>query len=365
MGVQLQELLFTMSWEDPELDRAAWQGRVAGERIATVASGGCNLLTFLLDDPAEVFGFDFNPTQVAVCELKVAALRHLDDAGLYELLGVRPSPRRAQLLAEIRPSLGETARSWVDAQPWIAERGLLNGGRYERFVGMFRRILPLVQGRRVRELFEPRDAPGRAAFYDERWDSWRWRLLFRAFFNKTMLARRGLQADYFTFDDGTDSFADNFRNRAARALRDLDVRDNPFVAQYTLGRYLDEAHLPAWLRPENLPTIRARLDRVQLAVGDARDVWDRYGDGEVRGICLSNVSELMSPEDTGRVFAGAARALAPGGIVTLRNLMVPRAAPAELADRLRHDVERSRALLLRDRSFVYRSFQVYVREGTA
>ncbi|MEQ1569018.1 MAG: DUF3419 family protein [Myxococcota bacterium] len=357
MSVQLHELLFTMSWEDPELDRGAWRGGVAGRRIATVASGGCNTFAFLLDDPAEVFAFDYNPTQVHLCALKQSALRTLDDAELYELLGVRPSDRRAALLARL--PLGDDTRRWVDAQPWLVSDGVTNGGRYERFVGLFRRVLPLVQGRKVRELFEPRDAAGRAAFYDQRWDSWRWRMLFRLFFNKTMLARRGLQADYFTFDDGRTSFADDFRERAARALRDLDVRDNPFVAQYTLGRYLDEAHLPAWLRPENLPTVRARVDRVTFTTGDARDVWDRFDPGAFAGICLSNVCELMSVDDTARVFVGVARALAPGGVATLRNLMVPRSAPP--MPELSLDVEGSAELAGVDRSFVYRSFQRYVR----
>lgn len=53
-----------MSWEDPALDRQVF-ARPPGHRIATVASGGCNALTFLLDDPESVLAFDYNPTQAS------------------------------------------------------------------------------------------------------------------------------------------------------------------------------------------------------------------------------------------------------------------------------------------------------------
>ena len=59
-GVQLDELIFTLSWEDPALDVEAL--RVGSNtRIATVASGGCNALTFLLHDPQFVYAFDYKP----------------------------------------------------------------------------------------------------------------------------------------------------------------------------------------------------------------------------------------------------------------------------------------------------------------
>lgn len=362
--VQLDELLFTMSWEDPELDRAAFALQ-PGERVATVASGGCNALTFLLDDPAEVFAFDYNRTQVWVTELKRIAVRELDNAAVYELLGVRPSTRRADLLRTLAPHLDADANAWLAAQPWLVANGLHGGGRYERFVGMFQRLLRFIQGQRTIEaLFESRDEAGRRAFYAERWDGWAWRLLFRAFFNKAVLSRRGLSPAYFTFDDGSSSFAESFARRTAHALTALDVRDNPYVAQYTLGRYLDEDHLPAWLRPENLAVIRARADRLTVAQGDVRDVFDRFPEGHFHGICLSNVFELMSEAQTAAVLPGVARALAPGRRLTIRNLMIPRGAPPSLASLVR-DAEQSSVLRAQDRSFVYRAVDVYTRAQEA
>jgi S-adenosylmethionine-diacylglycerol 3-amino-3-carboxypropyl transferase len=355
--VELYELLFAQSWEDPELDRAALA--MKGARVATVASGGCNALTFLLDDPAHVLAFDYNPTQVWLLELKKGAFRSLAWEELLELFGVRESQGRASLLARaLEGASGEARRYWSE-QRWVVERGVLNGGRYERFVRAFQLLLRAIHGKRkLRALFEERTREQRAVFYDKEWDTIVWRILFRAFFNKRALARRGLSADYFHFSDGSTSFAESFARRTKRALVELDVRSNPFVAQYVLGRYLDEDHLPLSLRRESFDAIRTRLDRLEARVGDVRTVFDGRR-GEFDAICLSNVFELMSAEETAAVLPRVAGALRPGGRMTLRNLMVPRCAGSEVAGLLERNTSRGDELCARDRSFVYSSFQAY------
>jgi S-adenosylmethionine-diacylglycerol 3-amino-3-carboxypropyl transferase len=357
--VELHQLLFTQSWEDPALDRAALAMR--GARVATVGSGGCNALTFLLDDPERVVAFDFNRTQVWLLELKKAAFRVLDWGEVLELWGVRPSERRARLLGRALDEVSAPARAYWRAQRWVVERGLLNGGRYERFVGMFRLLLRLLHGkRRMHALFEERTRDERARFYSEEWNTAGWRLLFKAFFNKRVLARRGLSSDYFHFSDGSVSFAESFARRTERALVDLEVRSNPFVAQYVLGRYLSEAHLPEYLRPESFDPIRARLDRLEVREGDVRDFFDDHPNA-FGAICLSNVFELMSSEESDAVLGRVASALVPGGRMTLRNLMVPRSAGPALEDLLTPERSRAEALHAIDRSFVYRSLQIYTR----
>lgn len=359
--VELDQLLFTQNWEDAALDRAAFQ-LSPGARVATVCSGGCNTFAFLLDDPEYLLAFDYNPTQVWVLELKAACFRCLEHGEMLELLGVRPSTRRRDLLDAVSPELSAEARKFWREQEWLVERGLLNGGRYERFVGLFGRLLRTVQGRRrIDQLFQPRDRDERAAFYDQVWDTRRWRLLFRVFFNKRMMARRGLSPDYFHFDDGSASFAESFARRTRRALVELPVHENYFLAQYVLARYLGEAYLPDYLLAANFDRIRNRVDRLEIRVGDVRTVFDSVPPGSLDAICLTNVFELMSEQETREVLPRVARALKPGGRVTLRNLMIPRSVPPELSDQLLLDEALSRRLHARDRSFVYRSFQVYTR----
>src|SRR5208282_3673353 len=89
-------------------------------------------------------------------------------------------------------------------------------------------------------------------YFDRVWNTVQWRALFQLLFNKRVLARRGLSADYFRFDDGAASFADSFFARSKRALRDLPIATNYFIAQYLLGRYTSAQAAPAYLRKEYL-----------------------------------------------------------------------------------------------------------------
>ena len=358
-GVQLDELIFTLSWEDPALDVEALRVN-SNTRIATVASGWCNALTFLLHDPAFVYAFYYNLTHVWTLQLKAAAFRTLDHAAVLELFGVRESNRRRTLVETAVQELSPEARQYWLGREDLVQQGLLGLGRYERFVRAFRTLLRLIQGRRrIEALFDERDQQARVEFFENKWNSWAWRLLFKAFFNKAVLSRRGLSPEYFTFDDGSTSFADSFARRTRHALTELSVRDNPFLAQYTRGAYLDEEHLPDYLRKENFDLLRSRLDRLVLEQNDVRSLVERFGPSAFDGICLSNVFELMSEAETQDILQKLASCLVPGGRMTLRNLMIPRAVEGELARQLVRDEPLSRALLFKDRSFVYRSFQVY------
>ncbi len=50
-----------------------------GHRIVTIASGGCNALSYLIADPARIESVDLNPAHVAFNRLKIAALKALPD----------------------------------------------------------------------------------------------------------------------------------------------------------------------------------------------------------------------------------------------------------------------------------------------
>jgi S-adenosylmethionine-diacylglycerol 3-amino-3-carboxypropyl transferase len=354
--VALADLIFTLSWEDPELDRQAF-GSAVGQRIATVGSGGCNALTFLLDDPADVYAFDYNQTQVWLLQLKQAAFRVLTHPQLLEFFGVTRSNNVRALFQRLKPALAGPARAYFEDSPHLLHNGLLGHGRYERFVAAFRSALRILQGtRKIHDLRTAESAAAQTAFYRTEWDTPQWRLLFKLFFNRHMLARRGLAADYFHFADGSMSFAQAFEQRAKVALTELPIQQNPFIAYYLCGAFTTQS-LPLYLRAEHFETIRARIDRLTVTQLDVREFEQRIGPARFDGVCLSNVFELMANDETQVALAGVARCLAPGGVLTLRNLMIPRTADATCG--LALNAELSAALHAQDRSFIYRAFHVY------
>jgi len=183
-----QRLLFAQSWEDPELDIEGL--RIApGDRVLAITSGGCNALSLLTMGPRELIALDMNPAQNWLLEFKLAGIRGLSHEEYLRLLGVRfleePDPDAApptHLYARVRPLLSPEARAFWDGNVDQIRRGVLQAGRYERFLAAFRRVLRAAVGRStLRDML--RQPPGRQAeFYRTRWDRPAWRLLFGVFF---------------------------------------------------------------------------------------------------------------------------------------------------------------------------------------
>ena len=72
--VELSELLFSLSWKDPNSDREALR-ILPTDVLLTITSGGCNTLGFLLQNPQILYSVDINPSQAYLLEVKIAAMR--------------------------------------------------------------------------------------------------------------------------------------------------------------------------------------------------------------------------------------------------------------------------------------------------
>ena len=361
--VELFDLLFGMSWEDPVSDRRALTIR-PGETLLTVTSGACNTLTLLLEDPGKIYAVDINPSQSYLLELKCAAVRHLEYGELRAFLGLAPSGVRLQTFERLRGDLSQAALRYWTSKTEALRTGVVHAGKYESFVRLFSRFVGMTQGKkRIDELFRSQTLEQQQDYFDRKWNTVQWRLLFKLLANKRVLARRGLTADYFKFEDGSSSFPESFLLRARRALCEIPVESNYFLAQYLLTRYRREEAVPVYLLRENLPVVRQRLDRIEPVTSPAQEWLSRQPDASIDCFSLSNICELMSPDETGRLFAEVARSARPGARICFRNLIVPRGVPESLQRKIELNEELSRDLIACDRSFVYSRVQAFVVNG--
>jgi len=222
----------------------------------------------------------------------------------------------------------------------------------------------VIQGKkRIDGLFRCATLEQQQDYFDRKWNTVQWRLLFKLLANKRMLANRGLTADYFRFDDGSSSFPESFLRRARRALCEIPVESNYFLARYLLARYRSEEAVPAYLLRKNLPVVRERLDRIELVTSPAQNWLDQQPDASIDCFSLSNICELMSPHETERFFVEVARSARPGARICFRNLIVPRGVPENLQSKIKLLEELSLDLIARDRSFVYSRVGAFVVNG--
>ncbi len=353
-----ERLLFAQCWEDPLLDREALQTR-PGDVVLSVTSGGCNTLSLAALGPEKVIAVDLNATQNYLLELKIAGILNLDHEGYLRLLGARDSGLRWDLYQAVRDGLSPLARAYWDSQRPAIESGVLRAGRYERYLGAFRRLLQIIQGpRTVTRLFDCESLEDQRRFYQEKWDTRAWRLFFRIFFSRLVLGAGGLDPEFFTYVDGVRSFGDHFRKLARHAMVDLPIRDNYFIAQICLGRYLDEQAVPPYLRAENFETLRNTVGRIEILTGELGDILHRLPSSSVDQFNFSNVFEWTPQQTFEEILCETHRVARPAARLCYRNLLVRRRHTESMDDMFTPHKELAAGLLWQDRSFVYSHFEI-------
>ncbi|MCU0462407.1 MAG: BtaA family protein [Bacteroidales bacterium] len=357
--VKLLKLIFTLNWEDPEMDRMAL-GIKPGDTLMTITSGGCNTLGFLLQDPSEIHTVDINPSQSYVIELKIAAMKCLEYKEFIGFTGLCPIEDRLAIYNRFRNRLSNGAAAFWDNNAAVIKKGFLLNGRYETFVKLVSGFVRMIEGnRRVNDLFIERDPEDQKSFAHREWDTARTRFIFNAFFNKFILARRGLKADYFTFDDGSNTFAESFFRRFRKVIMDVPVKNNYFLHLYLKGYYRSLQEVPDYLMEGNFITIKSRLDRIKIVTMDAQNWLPQIPSDFIDCFALSNICELMSLDDTFKLFSEVIRTARNESRISFRNLIIPREVPESLHNIIVKDIELTNKIFNADRSFVYSKVAAY------
>jgi S-adenosylmethionine-diacylglycerol 3-amino-3-carboxypropyl transferase len=321
--------------------------------VLSIASAGDNSLA-LLATGAEVVAADLNPAQLACLELRREAIRQLPYERLLGFLGVSPDERRAATYRELAAGLSADARACWDAQPEAIARGIVHAGRFERYFHTFRqRVLPLVHSRRmVAELLAPRPPADRRAFYDDCWDTWRWRLLFRLFFSEFVMGRMGRDPAFFRYVEVP--VATRILARTRYALTALPTHDNPYLAYILTGNFAPA--LPDWLQPATVARIRASLDRLTLYRGTVQDAARQHGRAGFDAFNLSDIFEYLDEQTCRAVYTELLAHARPGARLAYWNMLAPRRLSRDFPDRVRWLEQESQAWFARDRAWFYSAF---------
>jgi len=235
-------------------------------------------------------------------------------------------------------------------------RGIGGAGKFERYFRLFRtRVLPLVHSRaRVERLLSNGAREGRIAFYNEEWDTWRWRLLFHIFFSRFVMGRLGRAPSCFKYVEG--SVADRILDRTRYALTELNPAENPYV-QWILMESHPRA-LPYALRPENCESIRNHLDRLEWRNESLEAFLNNKKDAPIDCFNLSDVFEYMPQERYEKLLRLIVRAGKHGARLAYWNILAVRSRPDSMQDQLRSMMDLARSLHARDKAFFYSAFVV-------
>ena len=340
------KLSYAQVREDPRLEIEALGG-TEGTTVV-VGSGGCTALSLLGATRGPVVAIDVNPVQNHLLELKSAAVRVLGAERATGFLGGWPDEGRAEAYEALRGSLTAGACAHWDAARDQVAAGVLGVGVTERFVALLARVVRLAVHRpaTIDGLLACPDLPAQRAYFQQTWDTWRWRALFALLLNRAVF--RNVDPMFFQHVQ-SDSFSRYFRDKLAHTITELPVADNYFLHFMLTGRYPRTA-LPPYLSADAEPE---HAERLRVVDADLVDWLGTLPEGSVDRFALSNVAEWMPPERVDTLFGEVVRAAAPGARVCFRNFMGWTHIPARWADRLT-DTGWGEQAIGRDRSGVQR-----------
>ena len=348
---------YAQCWEDADVLLAALEPG-PGKRCLSIASAGDNTLALLSRDPESVLAVDLSPAQLACLELRVAAYRTLQHRELLALIGSVESDDRLFLYQACRKHLSAGVLAFWDDRPDLISAGIGSVGKFEHYFKMFRdRVMPLVHSRGfIQELLAPKSAPERRAFYDNRWNNLRWRLMFKIFFSRTVMGFLGRDPEFFRYVEG--SVSERILQRTEYALTELDPSNNPYVHWILTGRHNAglKCGLPAALRKENFEPIRRNLDRLQWRRSSLEE--SLQGDAKFDCFNLSDIFEYMSPSSYQELLKLIVRSSCRGARLAYWNMLAPRQRPESMAAALRPLRELSTQLFARDQAFFYSALVV-------
>jgi len=339
-------------WEDADILCDALAPR-DGKRILSIASAGDNSLA-LLAAGAEVVAADISLAQLACLELRRAAFRHLAYDELLTFLGVRPSDNRREVFSRLQADLTPAAGSFWERHAAVIDRGVVHAGKFERYFHAFRRyVLPLVHRRKtIAQLLEEKDLAERRQFYEQTWNTRRWRWLFHLFFSRFAMGRLGRDPEFFRYVEG--SVADRILDRTRHALTELPTHDNPYLTYILTGNY--GSALPRYLRKEHFEAIRSGIDRLKIFHGTVQQAAETHGAGGFDGFNLSDIFEYLDEANSREIYMGLLNRAHRGARFAYWNMLVPRRRPATAANRVDALDDLAGHLHARDRAFFYQAF---------
>jgi S-adenosylmethionine-diacylglycerol 3-amino-3-carboxypropyl transferase len=371
-------LVYPQIWEDPVVDLEALR-LGPGEHLVAIASGGCNILSYLTAAPVRITAIDLNPAHIALTRLKLAAARHLPDYSAFHRFFAE-ADANANITAyfeHIRPHLDEKTRRYWESRNAIGRRriayfrsNLYRHGLLGTFIGASH-LVARMHGRNPRKLLSARSREEQrrifeselAPLFDKRHIRW---LVDRP----SALFGLGIPPSQFKALKGNEShMAKVLRNRLKRLACDFDLADNYFAWQAFGRRYASggSGPLPPYLQRANFETLRARATSVEVEHRSLTEYLAAEPAATVDGFVLLDAQDWMTDEQLTALWHEIVRSARPGARVIFRtageDTILPGRVPDEILARFSYDPETSRRLTLEDRSSIYGGFHLYVMRG--
>lgn len=373
-----QNLVYAQIWEDPVADMMAL-GIGASDHLVCIASGGCNVMSYLTAAPASITAVDLSPAHVALLKLKLAAACHLPDHDrFYELFGRADLPGNPRLYdTYLRKRLDETTRSYWEGRPYgrrriqMFARGFYRHGLLGRFIGSAHLASRIGQVD-YDPLLATSSLEDQEHFFATRIDP-----LFEKpvvkWLGRRPAALFGLGIPPAQFDklaaDGAGDVIPVLRERLRKLMCDFPLDENYFAWQAFNRGYGPGGRggVPPYLEAAHFDTLGACADRVRVLNRSLTDMLSSEPASSKDAYVLLDAQDWMNDDQLNALWDQITRTARKGARVIFRTGGADDILPGRVADqtlsRWTYDTEMSRTCFEADRSAIYGGFHLYRFDG--
>lgn len=264
-----RSLVYNTCWEDPAVDRNALYLN-SSDNLLVIASAGCNVLDYALGGAGTIHAVDMNPRQIALLELKLAAIRALEYEDFFLIFGTgRHSRFEALYQRYLREQLSEFAREYWDRNSKVFNTGnsLFNGLYFHGLSGKFAQSFQLYLKMRpqlkdaMNALLSSHTIDDQRTVYDEDIAPMMWskrmnwvlsRQLTMSMLGVPQPQRQEVESQH---PNGVAGF---IREAIEYVFRQLPLSLNYFWRVYMTGHYSAEC-CPEYLKAENFSRLKNEL----------------------------------------------------------------------------------------------------------
>lgn len=368
-------LVYPQIWEDPLVDMEA-MAIEPHHHIVTIASGGCNVLSYLTANPAKITALDLNRAHVALTRTKLCAAKHMPSWQAFHQMFARPdTPENiAAFNTHIRPHLDQTSLTyWQGRDAKMRPRTrYLSGNIYKhgllgRFIGLCHKISRRY-GIELEEITKANSREQQIEFYETRIaplldkKALKWLTSHPA-----SLYGLGIPpAQYEALAaSGNGDITKVLKDRLRKLCCDFDINENYFAWQAFARCYggTGENALPPYLEQRHFKAVASQAEKVSVHQNSITEQLLSEPKGSVHRVVLLDAQDWMDNETLNELWRAITRAASPDARVIFRTAgeetILPGRLDPAILNQWHYDEATSKALNKKDRSAIYGGFHLY------
>lgn len=328
-AITSRNLVYNTCWEDPAIDRKAL-ALGPDDTMLVISSAGCNVLDYALLAPKRIHAVDANPRQIALLEIKIAAIRALAYDDYFAIFGEGHHPDFRNLYQQkLRAQLSPFAQAWWDKHwDWFAGKhgsfyfhGL--SGIVARGVRAYFKLRPGLAAA-INALLDAKSLAEQQKIYDERVSPLLWNTTVNWIISRQFVMsllgvpypqRKLVEAQH---ENGVRGF---IREAVEYVFRQLPLADNYFYRVYLTGRYRRDC-CPEYLKQAGFDALKAGLvDRIELHTTTVTELLSRNTTPISRFVLLDHMDWMSSyyPDALVEEWNAILNRATPGARILLRS----------------------------------------------